>query len=97
MPDGVKTYQKKARSLRKPSLGEALRGGVSKVAPTNVPQIRADIQVARRVAEDMLVFQGPAVAYTSARDLAEHLMKMCDNAERLSNESDRKARESRGE
>lgn len=101
MSSKLKNYKKKAGKMRPRTMSDALRRGVSSVAPTSIPQVRADIQSARRVAEPFLLFQGNPDSgglanYAEARKVADKLMGMCDHAERLCNESDRKARESRG-
>lgn len=101
MPSKLKNYKEKAGKMRPRTMSDALRRGIKSVAPTSIPQIRADIQSARRVAESLMLFQGPVgpevtTNYSEARKVADKLMGMCDHAERLCNESDRKARESRG-
>ena len=101
MSGRLKNYKKKAGKMRPRTMHDALRRGVSSVVPTSIPQVRADIQSARRVAEPFLLFEGNLnggglANYSEARKVAQKLMIMCDNAERLCNESDRKARESRG-
>ncbi len=97
----LKNYKKKAGKMRPRTMSDALRRGVSSVSPPSISQIRADIQAGRRAAEPFLLFEGNLnggglANYSEARKVAQKLMNLCDKTEQLCNDSDRKARESRG-